>query len=251
VSGFKALLKKEMREQWRTYKLLIVGGLFLFFGITTPLILKYLPEILELSGENINIEILPPTAIQSLTEFAGTIVQVGVLAAVLIAMGAIAREKERGTAAMVLSKPVEKGAFVTAKLVAISALFVVALALGSITCYIYTVMLIESGNAAGFLMLNLLLAIFLIFCLAVTLLSSAIFRSSLLAGGVALAVLLGQAVLTQLPWLGDYVPGALVSWNVELLSGQPAAIWPSILVTSVLIAACIYLAALALKRCEI
>jgi len=251
MSGLKALLKKELREQWRTYKLLIIGGLFLFFGITTPLLLKYLPEILKLSGEEVIIEIPPPTAIQSLTEFAGTIVQVGVLAAVLVAMGAIAREKERGTAAMVLSKPVGRGAFVLSKLFASSAVFIIALALGAVACYVYTVSLIESGDASGFLALNLLVALFLVFCLAVTLLFSALFRSSLLAGGVALATLLGQLVLTQLPFIGDYVPGSLVAWNVELLSGQPATIWPSIIITSLLTAACVYLAAAFLKRREI
>ena len=251
MNGLKALLKKELREQWRTYKLLVIGGLFLFFGITTPLLLKYLPEILELSGEGIIIEIPPPTALQSLSEFAGTMLQVGVLAAVLIAMGAIARERERGTAAMLLAKPVGRGAFVLSKLIASSAIFIVALALGAAACYAYTVMLIEGGNLAGFLVMTLLLALFFIFCLAVTLLYSSIFRSSLLAGGIALATLLGQGVLTQLPFIGDFVPGSLVSWNVELMSGQTVTVWPSIIVTSALTAACVYLATIVLRRREI
>jgi ABC-2 type transport system permease protein len=251
VNGFKALLKKELREQWRTYKLLIVGGLFLFFGISTPLILNYLPHILELSGENVNIEFPPPTAIESLNEFAATIAQVGVLAAVLIAMGAIAREKERGTAAMLLVKPVGREAFVVSKLVATSAVFIVALVLGAAACYTYTVMLIESGDLGGFIVLTLLMVLFLVFCLAVTLLYSSVFRSSLLAGGVALATLIGQSVLTQLPLIGDFVPGSLAAWNVELLSGQPANIWPSIIVTFVLIAACVYFSAVVLRRREI
>jgi len=251
VNGFKALLKKELREQWRTYKLLIVGGLFLFFGISTPLILNYLPQILELSGENVNIEFPPPTAIESLNEFAATIAQVGVLAAVLIAMGAIAREKERGTAAMLLVKPVGREAFVLSKLVATSAVFIVALVLGAAACYAYTMMLIESGDLGGFIVLTLLMALFLVFCLALTLLYSSVFRSSLLAGGVALATLIGQSVLTQLPLIGDFVPGSLAAWNVELLSGQPANIWPSIIVTFVLIAACVYFSAVVLRRREI
>ncbi len=87
MKGLAPLLKKELREQLRTYRLVIVGGVFLLFGITTPLTLKYLPEILKLAGEQMTIEFPPPTAVQSLAEYASTIGQVGVLVAVLVAMG--------------------------------------------------------------------------------------------------------------------------------------------------------------------
>jgi ABC-2 type transport system permease protein len=87
VKGLVPLLKKEIKEQWRTYRLVVVGGIFLIFGISTPLMLKYLPEILELAGEGLTIEMPPPTAAQSLAEYAGTIGQVGALIAVLVAMG--------------------------------------------------------------------------------------------------------------------------------------------------------------------
>ena len=50
MTGFLPLLKKELKEQLKTHKLLIVGCIFLFFGLTTPLMLKYLPEILKFAG---------------------------------------------------------------------------------------------------------------------------------------------------------------------------------------------------------
>ncbi len=251
MSGLTALLKKEFREQLKTYKLLIIAGLFLFFGLSTPLMLKYLPQLLELAGEDIIIELPPVTAVQALGEYAGTIVQVGVLVAVLFAMGAVARERERGTAAMVLSKPVGRGAFVMAKLVAMSTSFAVALGVGSVAGYVYTVLLLGEVNAAGFLALNLLLLLFFILCLAVTLLFSSLFKSSLVAGGIALAVLIGQAVLTQLPWIGDYTPGELISWGTELLSGEAANVWPAVAMSIVIIIGCLFLSRLALKRKEI
>ena len=68
------------------------------FGITTPLTLKYLPQILKLAGEQMTIE-MPPTAVQSLAEYASTIGQVGILIAVLVAMGSIANERRQGTKA--------------------------------------------------------------------------------------------------------------------------------------------------------
>ena len=44
------LLHKELLESWRTYRLPIVGGLFLFVGLTSPLLAKFLPEIIKAAG---------------------------------------------------------------------------------------------------------------------------------------------------------------------------------------------------------
>jgi len=242
VKGFLPLLKKEATEQLRTYKLVIVGGVFLFFGITTPLLLKYMPEILKLAGEEFSIEIPPPTAIQSLAEYAGTIGQVGLLVAVLMAMGAISNEMKSGTAIMTLSKPVSRAAFVGAKFTAMSLTFILSLAAASTVAFAYTVWLIEGADIAGYIGLNLLLALFLVFCLAVTLLCSSFFRSSLAAGGVAIALLISQAAVSAIPVIGDWVPGKLLGWGTNLLAGKPDAFWGALAVTLALIAGCLYLA---------
>ena len=251
MRGFKALLKKELLEQFKTYKLLITGGVFLFFGFSTPLMLKYLPEILELAGEGFIIDIPPPTAVQALTEYSSTIVQVGILIAVLLAMGAIAQERSKGTAMMTLSKPVGRGAFVTSKLTALSISFIIALIAGSIACYIYTVMLIEDISIAGFLGQNLLMALFFVFCISVTLFFSSLFKNQLAAGGIALALIIGQAVATQLPWVGDYIPGRLTGWGTDLVSGGAESAWGAVAVSVVLIVLCLYFAQRNLKRREI
>ena len=91
MKGFKTLLFKEWREQISTFRLLIVSGIFLFFGLLTPVMLKYLPELLKLAGEDLGgIVIPPPAALQALTEYSATALQMGLLVAVLVSMGAIA-----------------------------------------------------------------------------------------------------------------------------------------------------------------
>ena len=72
MTGFTPLLKKELKEQLRTYRLLIITVVFLLFGLSTPLLLKYMPKLLELAGEDIVINMPPPTALQALEEYAGT-----------------------------------------------------------------------------------------------------------------------------------------------------------------------------------
>ena len=251
MSGLGALLKKELKEQLRTYRFHIIAVVFLIFGLTTPLMLKYLPEILKMAGEDIIIDIPPATAVQALTEYADTIVQMGVLIAVLMAMGAIARESEKGTAAMVLSKPVSRAAFVLAKLFALSTSFIVALVLASIACYGYTVILLGGADIMAFIALNGLLILFFIVAISVTLLFSSIFKSQLAAGGLALVVLIGQALMVNIPRIGDYMPASLVGWGTGLLSGDEASAWGAFRISLAIIIACLYLTWLKMRNKEL
>ncbi len=246
MTGLIPLLKKEIMEQWRTYKLLIVACIFLFFGLTTPLMLKYLPELLKLAGTSgMDIKIPPPTAIQSLAEFTSTIGQIGVFVAVLMAMGSIANELRQGTAVITLSKPVSRAAFVNAKLIAIASTFLVSLAASALLCYAYTVWLIGPADIMAFAGQNLLLGVFLVFCLAITLMLSSLFKSSLAAGGIAMAIIVGQGVLSAIPRIGDFFPGRLLSWGNQLLAGSGNSYWPALVITVVITAGNIFMA----QRC--
>lgn len=251
MNGFGVLLKKELKEQFRTYKLLIVAAVFLLFGLGTPLLIKYTPQLIEMAGEDLVIQMPPPSAAMAIAEYTSTIGQVGVLVAVLVAMGAVARERSRGTAAMVLSKPVSMGAFLIAKLTAMSVTFIGALILGSVACYTYTVLLIESADISAFLALNLLIALFLVVCLAVTLFFSSIFRNQLAAGGIALAIIIMQALLTQIPVFGDYLPARMIVWGTDLVENQAPTAWGAVGVSVVLIIACLYFSRLILQRREL
>jgi ABC-2 type transport system permease protein len=112
VTGFAILLRKELLEQWRTRRLPVVAVVFLTFGIASPLLARYLPEIVKsLGGAGFEIKIPEPTARDAIDQFLKNLGQAGVLTAILLAMGSVANEKERGTAALVLSKPASRAAF--------------------------------------------------------------------------------------------------------------------------------------------
>jgi ABC-2 type transport system permease protein len=251
MKGLWPLLKKELREQLKTYRLVIVAGVFVFFGISTPLMLKYLPEIIKLAGEDMVIEVPAPTAAAAIAEYSGTVSQIGVLVAVLIAMGCVANELRNGTIMMTLSKPVSRTAFVFSKLIAMSATFLASMIIASAFCYAYTVWLIESADILSFVGLNLLLGLFLIFCLSVTMLFSSLFRNSLAAGGVSLGVLVAQGGFSAIPYFGDYMPGKLTGWGNALLEGGGESYWWALAITIVLIPLCVYFAQRRLKYREI
>ena len=250
MTGFMPFLKKELLEQLRTHRLLIVGGVFLFFGLMTPLLIKYTPELIKLSGPDFKIEMPPPNAAQSLIEYASMIGQLGILIAVLVAMGAVANEIRSGTAVITLSKQITRAAFVLAKLIGMSATFLASLMVASFICFGYTGWLIGAGDGLAFFELNLLLAVFLIFCLAVTVLFSCLFRSSLAAGGIAIGVIIILSVLSAVPVIGDYLPGKLLGWGTGLLDSG-GAYWWALGITCALIILCVYLAQRILKMREL
>ncbi|UCE97874.1 MAG: ABC transporter permease subunit [Dehalococcoidia bacterium] len=251
MSGLGAFIKKEIKEQIKTYRFLIIAVVLLVIGLATPLMLKYLPQIIKLAGEDIVIDIPLPTAVQALTEYADTIIQVGVLMVVLIAMGSISGEIYKGTAAMVLSKPVSRVSFILAKLFTLSTSFTAALILASAACYGYTTLLLGEANLAAFLALNGLLILFFMVAISLTLLLSSVFRNHLAAGGLALVILIGQAVMLNIPRLGDYMPAGLVSWGTGLLSGEEASAWGALRISLAIIVTCLYLTWLRIRNKEL
>ena len=119
MTGFRTLLLKESLEAWRSRRVVAVVILFVVLGIVSALTARYLPEILKLAlGDQLTVPLPAPTPADAVLQLQKNLGQIGALVAIVLAMGAVATEKERGTAAFVLTKPVSRGAFLGAKLVA-------------------------------------------------------------------------------------------------------------------------------------
>ena len=250
---FLAVLRKELVEQWRTRRLVVVAVVFLFFGFLSPLGAKLLPDLLEGLGDSggVVFEIPPPTVQDALLQYVKNMSQFGVLLAVLLAMGAVAREKERGTAAMVLSKPVSRANFLLGKFVALTLVFSLCLALAGLACYYYTVVLFEGTGEARFVEMNLLLGLFIEFYLAVTLLGSTVARSQVVAGGLGLGAVFVVAILGVLPRFGDYMPTALLDWARALMAGTGEPAWGAVVVSLGVIVVCLGAALVVFERQEV
>jgi ABC-2 type transport system permease protein len=250
MKGFLTLLKKEIKEQIRTHRLLIVGGVIFFFALTSILSVAYLPELLKMAGPDLGITMPPVTPVQALAEFASNAMLVGIIVMVLIAMGSVAGEVKHGTALLTLSKPVSRGAFIAAKFVALNLTMLVSVWFSAIVSYAYTVWLIGSTPFGPFAILTLLLSLFLILCVAVTLLFSTLFNNSLAAGGMALGIIIAQAIFSGLPVIGNYFPGKLTTWGINSISGLSTGYWWALLISVILIVLCLVLAQRKLKNKE-
>ncbi len=233
------LLQKELAEHLKTYKLLIVMGVLLAFGLATPLLLVYMPQILSMSGENVPIELPQFTTTDAVKSYLDSMGQIGLLAIILISMGAIAQEREHGTAALVLSKPVGIASFVLAKLLGLAAVMAAGLAASALGFYAYTTVLLGSPDPAIFAGAMLLVGVYLLFVISVTLLFSALLRNQVLVAVTALATVIGVGFLGTLSVLEPYLPGSLMHWAYALVAGQDQTRWPALAVSLVLVVACV------------
>lgn len=250
MTNFSVLLKKELRDHLRTYKLLIVVAVFLLLGLGTPLLLHYLPSLLENTGGT-QIPVPDFTAADVVSEYFGSITQIGILVVILVSMGAVARERERGTAVMTLSKPVGRDTFIVSKLAALSVTFGLGLAGGAGVCYLYTKILFSELDGPSFIVANLLVALFFLVCLSVTLLCSTLFKSQLAAGGLALVVIVILWLLSFIPQLELYAPMGTIGWGQRIIAGSGPSAWWAVGISLGLVALCTVLAWQTLLRKEL
>ncbi len=214
----------ELKQQWRTKRALVMVAVFVLFGLTSPLLAKFTPELLQsLPGAEQFAGLIPePTAADAISQYIKNLTQFGFILVILLGMGAVAGEKERGTAAIILSKPLPRWAFLLSKFVAQGIVYFVALLLGTLGAYYYTLVLFEPLAFGPFLLGGGLLWLWALVFTAVTLLGSTIGKSTGGAAGIALLGAVLLLILGSIPPLAQFFPSALVGWAGQL--GLPGAV---------------------------
>jgi ABC-2 type transport system permease protein len=255
MGGFGVFLRKELREAARTNRLLVVGALFLLLGIISPVTAKYTNELLKLVGtgqQGVQIILPPPTVQDAVAQYLKNVAGTGILAAVLLPMGMIAREKERGTAAFVLTKPLTRPAFLLAKFVALVVTLALGVALAALATYFYTALLFEPLALGGFIGCTALVLLSLLVYAAFTFLGSALVSSQLAAAGIGLGAWVGISLLGIIPQVSQYTPAGLLEPAAALALGTAAPhLAVSVLANLVLIVALVALAWLVFRRQEL
>jgi ABC-2 type transport system permease protein len=251
---FWVALRKELLEQWRSYRLVIVGSVLLVFGFASPLLAKYGPEMIRLAlpeGDAI-LQLIPkPTTADAVSQYIKNISQFGILLAVLMTMGSVAQEKDKGTAALMLVKPLPRLVFLAAKMAALGLTFATGIVLAGVACYYYTMLVFETLSLSAWLALNGLLLLFILVYVALTLLCSTLSKSQVVSGALAFGFLVVLSALGAVPRLGDYLPGRLTTWAASLFAGGGDSAWPALAVSVGVIVAALLAAWLIFERQEL
>lgn len=115
-----ALLRKEALQTIRDPKQLVLWGIFAFFGMISPLTAKLLPDLIRMMSDQpsmagIVFQLPEPDAWSAYEQWIKNLSQMGMLAVLLVFMGAVSQEKADGSAALILTKGVSRGLYLLAK----------------------------------------------------------------------------------------------------------------------------------------
>jgi ABC-2 type transport system permease protein len=255
---FGTLFGKELLENVRTHRLLVLAVVLIFFGILSPVTARYMSQILTFAaGGQDQMEqfldlIPPPTPLDSVDQYVKNLTGLGLLVVVLLVMGLVAQEKDRGTVVLVLARPVSRLGFLLAKLAAFTAWLVLCVAIAGAVAYLYTGLLFSEWLALGpFAALNGLLILYFLVVAAFTFLGSTLTRSSFAAAAIGLGGWALIGLVGSIRVLSDYLPGRLAAAATQLPRAGTFSDWPAVGVSVALIAFCVAISAASFQRQEL
>lgn len=222
MRAYAAFTAKEFTEFTRTYKLLIIGLVFLLFGFMSPLAAKFMPELLtQLMPEGMQITLPDPSALDSWMQFEKNVSQIGMFVIVILFSGMMAGEYSKGTLINILTKGLPRRTVILSKFTAAVLLWSGAYLVCFGTSYAYTWFYWrDTVNTQGLAEAIFALWLFGVLLTAVTLLGGVLVRTSygaLLFTGLLVVV---QFLLNMIPKVKEYNPIQLAAGGTPLLQGQ-------------------------------
>ena len=243
------LLKKDLMEQWRTKKILILLIIFLFVAISSPIIAKLTPELLKsISVPGLTIKLPPPTYSDSLDQFIKNTSQIALLVLVFVVAGAVSDEKNRKTLEILLTKPVSRMMFILSKFKSYFISISVIFAACSAIFYLYTVSTFSDFNALNFAIMAGNVLAYILMIASITIMASTVVKNSIAAGGIGfVSYILFGTIFDFFEPLKKYSPNTIFNtykdvvshgWSNDLL--LPLLFMLAVIVMSTLLAIVIF-----------
>ena len=218
---FLSLLKKEAIEGARTKKMISTFILFLLIGLISPLTAKLTPMILQsIATGNIDINVAPPSEIDSWTQFFKNISQIGMFGLAIILSTQMANEFQKGTLINLLSKGLPRYQVVLSKIFYNFILWFIAYFCSFILTYFYT----KYFFGISFPIRNILMAALLPFVFGLFLISLEILAGVISGNVIGTLILTSAGIVIQLilsirDEIVKYMPIALIGKPVNLIKG--------------------------------
>ena len=244
MKSLLAFIKKEMMEQRRSRKGLILGVLLILLGIMSPAIAKMTPWLMEmmadtLAGSGLVFTSVSVSATDSWTQFFKNM-PIGLIAFVLIESSIFTREYQTGTLVLSLTKGLERYKVVAAKTVVLAFLWTVSYWLCAGITYGYTAFFWENAVAQHLLFSLICWWAFGLFAVALMVLFSAMAGSNtgVLAGTGS--VVLGCYLLSFFSRLKKIMPTMLMD-GTSLIYGmaKPQAYTVPLVIAAVAMPVCL------------
>ncbi|MDY7220799.1 ABC transporter permease subunit [Halalkalibacterium halodurans] len=250
------LAKKEMVQFVREFKVAWLPLVFIFLGITQPVVTYYLPSILEALGGGQGITIDSSMTAQHGSEVLASTLgsqfdQLGIMIMVLSMMGIVQSDKANGMLAFILTRPVTVGTYVSGKVLSTFLFIASSVTLGYIASYMYTYFLFTSIPFTDLMVTLLFYLLWVAFIVSFTTMVSTMFNSQGVIACISIVVLLGCRMIVGLnPNLDHLNPASMSKHAMEVLvSGTfNSSVIGSIVATLLLSALAIYISNMWISR---
>ncbi len=248
------LARKESLEIVRTWRIVVLPAIILFFAVSGPLIGRFTPEIIgAVGGDQLGAIVLPdPTYVEAYGQWMQGLGQIVLFALIIIYGGLVSSETSSGTAILVLTKPVSRAAFVMVKAVTHSVFLVVIVMVGTLVTWGVTAAVFGEAPSAPLWSGTMVWLVLGVFYIALMTFFSVVIRSAAGAAGAGIGAFVLLTIGGLWAPLADHSPAGLVGIAGELVAGQPAPdlVWP-VLVSLAAAVALVLAAAAVFRRKEL
>ncbi len=234
MKSYFAFTKKEFMENMRTYKLFVMGIVFLLFGIMNPVTAKITPDLLKsLLPEGMNINIGEPTALDSWAQFFKNVPQMGLIVLVIVFSGIMANEISRGTLINMLTKGLSRSVVIFSKFTMSAVIWTLSYALCFAVTYFYTAYFWSVDNVSNIFFAVFCLWLYGILLLAIVIFGGVLFKSNYASLLFTAGIVVVMMLINIAPVIKKYNPITLSSDNLALLTGNmvPADFTVGIIIT--------------------
>ncbi|MED4236899.1 ABC transporter permease [Priestia megaterium] len=223
MNHFNVLVKKEFVQSVREFKIIWLPLVFIFLGITQPVVSYYLPSILKALGGGQGITIDPNMAAQKGGEVLASTLgsqfdQLGVMIIIVSMMGIIQSDKANGMLAFILTRPVTVISYISGKIISNYLFIACSVALGYLVSYAYTSLLFTAVNFIDLLVALLFYLVWILFIVSFTTMISTIFNSQGIIALISIVFLLACRIMVGLsPVIDNINPASMSKHAMELL----------------------------------
>ncbi|MCY8836373.1 ABC transporter permease subunit [Bacillus atrophaeus] len=193
------LLKKEWFEALKSGRLIWLPIAMMIVGLTQPLSLYYMPEIIENAGnlpDGVAINFTMPSGNEVMISTLSQFSVLGTALLIFSVMGSVANERNQGVLALIMSRPVPAVYYILSKWIVHSVIGAGSFAAGYGLAYYYVHMLFDGTDSARFLSSLGVYSLWVVFVMTAGLLGSTVFRSigAAAAAGIGLVAAVSLAV---------------------------------------------------------
>jgi len=213
-----SLWRLEVLRMTRSPRGLVLGGVYLFFGLLGPVMAKYMDKLSEHVSGKVKIVVPPPTPPDGMVNYIGQTSQTGLIVVVVIAAGALALDARRGLSVFYRTRTSGLATLIVPRYMVTTLTAVLAYVLGTLGCWYGSQLLLGTLPVGGVLAGLLCGVVNLAFSVAVVALAASITRGVLGTIGLSLSMLLLLPLLGTIGAVHDWLPSTLIAAPAELLS---------------------------------